>query len=1297
MGIGFIFFIFGLTVSAKEDLQGFQSLQTESATFITTMPSEEQNSSSDNGGKVSTESPARLTMVVIASPGTDLFHTPHERQHSSTVNATTTTDKDAITSNGPSFVLAYDTGSRSTGEDGTAAKPFQSDGDLSLISNDEERLHPSAEAEFKSMMNDTMMLAAHLSRGREKISAFFHASLESKNQRVLESITPSPANGIPMVSATDPAVIDNLGESNESVERWVENKTENWTLESFGADDPLNHTEEFSLNKNHSTIMHFTLLQGTGILTTEHGQNPRNGSEHEPKEQKNLLSPSSLILDTPLQVKSTSQVIVNKMAESSKNPSTNGPKPFGVSLKQPDSMFLFSASKLTPAKNPDTTTLNYFSNMVTAAGKMHVTKQFVASRLISDSVHRIVSVRDGLESKSIFHTESSKERQIKQTLQTSPTSFLHRLNKSDLSLPTQNFSSLLKTSHLCTKGARTSNISVMEKRNRMDNFPVRLSELMAFSTASLTNAEEATTASDKRMFMKQTQSSLAAPRTFSPQEDASKQLYQFDELSTAAPPPPLTKLKNVFNVFKVNDHQPRQPLNHFPSERLKPFVSVQAPESIPPSFTYATVRRFANMEDFTKLDSTNQNQKSPSDITERPNMISNRLTRHEMVNTTTINKNISHFSIPPTHQTPNSYISTTKSFITITMFLKPRESFANISLFSHAVPQKKSFLLPTTFAKSQNTVTTDARVLSISKKRNSEYAFLNHSMKTGNTGLPLDNRQLIKNPRGNVTLFLGSYTVSSIPSVQQLVEAHPGDKFLTETPQSQSGLQIESYLKKRDGTVEPTTLKHHNQSSHSVAGMNQTSFTSNSHRIVSSPIHTTVSPVALSNTEFEQHLTFSALPSVSIEQTMTQINGLDNHKDSLQVFVNLSDVKEHPKNMTSSPVSGFSRHTTAAAQPEGALNTSPLESFTRTTSPTFPLDLIHMQNVLHKEHMTLAENQTEFFSTVNEHSRTTQSNFPSDEMSSSDTTDDVQKHLGRTVLSAVTGEKFSPIVHTDLSFSSTETQSLPKGSLQSREGSEDISHGTTPFAESDSGVSAEFMSDLPVINRKRRIIAPDSLSGLAQISDDICGTGNYTAEMSLNLERDIMPGDLIPALGNLRVVISLKTNNSQVNLEIKSCCLSPTVRLDEFNTTCCIFSRLPIDPHGIRLLPSVLSKRASFTISLFQMINYSTAYLHCDLSVCLRNHSECERCVQSRNAHLGEEAGAIFSSAGNRISFGPVLKEADNSSFSETADDTEAVVVIISSVAGCLLACLALFLVWMANRRCLQRSAYCWSRALCEC
>ncbi|XP_071212661.1 serine-rich adhesin for platelets [Salvelinus alpinus] len=150
-------------------------------------------------------------------------------------------------------------------------------------------------------------------------------------------------------------------------------------------------------------------------------------------------------------------------------------------------------------------------------------------------------------------------------------------------------------------------------------------------------------------------------------------------------------------------------------------------------------------------------------------------------------------------------------------------------------------------------------------------------------------------------------------------------------------------------------------------------------------------------------------------------------------------------------------------------------------------------------------------------------------------------------------------------------------------------------------------SDPLALHQRIGLSSPDLLTGLAVISDDICGTGNYTAEMNLNLERDVLPGDFVPALGILHVVINLKTNNSQVNLEIKSCCLSPTVQLDEINTTCCVFSRLPLSPQGIRLLPSILSKRASFTISLFQMINYSMAYLHCDLSICLRNHTECER------------------------------------------------------------------------------------------
>ncbi|XP_035647399.1 uncharacterized protein LOC118397079 isoform X1 [Oncorhynchus keta] len=244
-------------------------------------------------------------------------------------------------------------------------------------------------------------------------------------------------------------------------------------------------------------------------------------------------------------------------------------------------------------------------------------------------------------------------------------------------------------------------------------------------------------------------------------------------------------------------------------------------------------------------------------------------------------------------------------------------------------------------------------------------------------------------------------------------------------------------------------------------------------------------------------------------------------------------------------------------------------------------------------------------------------------------------------------------------------------------------------------------SDPLALHQRIGLSSPDLLTGLAVISDDICATGNYTAEMNLNLERNVLPGDLVPALGILQVVINLKTNNSQVNLEIKSCCLSPTVQLDDINITCYVFSRLPLNPRGIRLLPSILSKRASFTISLFQMINYSMAYLHCDLSICLRNHTECERqCLQHRDL-LSEAGPEAITNLRNRISFGPMLKGAENSSLPgemDTAAEMEIMLVILGMVVGCSLMTGTLLLLWMAYRR--RRAdwmVYSESRACCGC
>ncbi|CAN9511369.1 unnamed protein product [Ophioblennius macclurei] len=184
--------------------------------------------------------------------------------------------------------------------------------------------------------------------------------------------------------------------------------------------------------------------------------------------------------------------------------------------------------------------------------------------------------------------------------------------------------------------------------------------------------------------------------------------------------------------------------------------------------------------------------------------------------------------------------------------------------------------------------------------------------------------------------------------------------------------------------------------------------------------------------------------------------------------------------------------------------------------------------------------------------------------------------------------------------------------------------------------------------------------------------------------RGVEPGDAVPASGNLRVVINLKTNNSLINLGVTSCCLSPTTQPDLSNSTCCLFSRLAGEPPGITPLPSTLPTSASFTISLFQMINYSVVYLHCDLSVCLRNHSDCERqCLQRRRVFSSKDPRMVVTNIKNRVSFGPMLKQVRNSTFPEEIDPSELdlVLVLVSLVVGSSLVTVTLLLVWLAYHR----------------
>ncbi|KAL4647496.1 tetratricopeptide repeat protein 12-like [Arapaima gigas] len=114
--------------------------------------------------------------------------------------------------------------------------------------------------------------------------------------------------------------------------------------------------------------------------------------------------------------------------------------------------------------------------------------------------------------------------------------------------------------------------------------------------------------------------------------------------------------------------------------------------------------------------------------------------------------------------------------------------------------------------------------------------------------------------------------------------------------------------------------------------------------------------------------------------------------------------------------------------------------------------------------------------------------------------------------------------------------------------------------------------------------------------------------MSLSLDSEVLPGDSVPALGNLHVVISLKTNSSQANLTIKSCCISPSPQLDKLNATC-----------------------------------------------------------------------SLFTSSGNRISFGPVLKGNEESTVADRTDtdNTSRSTLILGSGLGCLLLVGALLLLWL--------------------
>lgn len=63
-------------------------------------------------------------------------------------------------------------------------------------------------------------------------------------------------------------------------------------------------------------------------------------------------------------------------------------------------------------------------------------------------------------------------------------------------------------------------------------------------------------------------------------------------------------------------------------------------------------------------------------------------------------------------------------------------------------------------------------------------------------------------------------------------------------------------------------------------------------------------------------------------------------------------------------------------------------------------------------------------------------------------------------------------------------------------------------------------------------------------------------------------------------------------------------------------ARLPWECTHIQLLKGGSSRASSFSIQLFQMLNHSVAYLHCQLRVCLPGQPGCEQVLRVPTAGI---------------------------------------------------------------------------------
>ncbi|XP_062464632.1 mucin-2-like [Pezoporus occidentalis] len=224
-------------------------------------------------------------------------------------------------------------------------------------------------------------------------------------------------------------------------------------------------------------------------------------------------------------------------------------------------------------------------------------------------------------------------------------------------------------------------------------------------------------------------------------------------------------------------------------------------------------------------------------------------------------------------------------------------------------------------------------------------------------------------------------------------------------------------------------------------------------------------------------------------------------------------------------------------------------------------------------------------------------------------------------------------------------------------------------------------------SHQRSVLQPDTtiLNGLAVVSDDVCGSGNYTVQMSLHPVPEARPevDAPVPSQETFLALITVQSNSSQPVLHIRSCCVTPSTSPRGPGAMCCFFHRLPFECRHIQLLQSSKSRAASFTIQLFQMLNHSVAYLHCELNVCLHG-TGCEQdCFQSVEPLLQPSDRNSYGNLHNLISLGPVLQMKDRFLYKpvEGPDSAMLVPILLGSLTGFAVLGSAFISLWLHHRQ----------------